>query len=408
MPARRVSTPLVAITPALAPVAPAPRVVRARRGHGRATLREVAEHAGVTAITVSRFLRQPGLVAAATATRIRAALAATAYVPNKQAGQLASGRSRMVAALIPNIANSIFAETVQGLSDTLQGAGHELLLASTGYSLEREEEQVRAVLGWFPAALVVTGRHHTSGTLALLAEARAAGTPVVQVWDLHPGRRPVDLAQVGFDHAAVGRAMAQHLLERGHRRLAYVDSGVAEDYRAHERGAAFAAAVRAAGGNTRLLSAAPGDAFDAGRQALQELLALRGAAITAAAFANDHLACGALLAAAQLGVAVPQRLAVLGFGDFAIGRQMSPALSTVSPPRYAIGREAALGLLAALQDGQAPQDRELPWTLLERASSTPGRLGETPGERQDDPPPGPATGAARRAKTASPRRPNRP
>jgi LacI family gluconate utilization system Gnt-I transcriptional repressor len=344
---------------------------RQRRGHGRVTLEDVAQVAGVTSITVSRFLRAPEVVAPATAERIRAALADTGYVPNKQAGQLASGRGNIVAALIPSIANSIFAETVQGLSDALQAAGHELLLAPTGYSLEREEEQVRAVLGWSPSALAVTGRRHSPGALAMLRGAQAAGMPIVELWDRHDDTEAGGFAQVGFDHAEVGAAMAQHLLGLGHRHLAYVDSGVDEDFRAHERGAGFAEAARAAGAQVRVLKAAPGDAFDAGRAALHTLLAggAQAAATTAAAFANDHLASGALLEAAARGIAVPQRLAVLGFGDFPIGRQLAPTLSTVRPPRYEIGREAGALLIAALQQQQPPEHRALPWTLIPRAST---------------------------------------
>ena len=178
---------------------PDPKFPRQRRGHGRVTLEQVAEQAGVTSNTVSRFLREPHRVAGATADRIRAALQATGYMPNKQAGQLASGRSRIVAAIIPSIANSIFAETVQGLSDGLQPAGYELLLASTGYSMEREEEQIRALLGWFPSGLVITGRHHTEAALSLLRAAALAGTPVIEVWDLQAAAARPDFAQVGFN-----------------------------------------------------------------------------------------------------------------------------------------------------------------------------------------------------------------
>ena len=343
---------------------------RQRRGHGRATLQDVAEQAGVTAITVSRFLREPAVVAADTARRIEAALRATGYVPNKQAGQLASGRSRMVAALIPSIANSIFAETVQGLSDGLSEAGYELLLTSTGYSREREQEQLRAVLGWFPSALVVTGRHHSDAALALLRGALAAQTPVVEIWDQQPVALSNGFAQVGFNHAEVGAAMAAHLLGQGHSRLAYVDSGVGEDFRAHERGKGFVATAAAAGAAVRHMTAQPGDAFDAGRRALIGLLeARRGAAVTAIAFANDNFACGALLEALQRGIAVPQRLAIMGFGDFEIGRQLRPALTTIRPPRYEIGRRAAALLLAALQDGTPLAAQSLPWELLPRAST---------------------------------------
>ncbi len=348
---------------------------QARRGHGRVTLQDVAAAAGVTSITVSRFLREPTVVAHDTAERIREALAQTGYVPNKQAGLLASGVSNIVAALLPNLANSIFAETAQGLSDGLQAAGMELLIASTGYSLEREEQQLRALLGWHPAAVVVTGRRHSPGALKMLAQAKAAGTPVIEIWDHHapePGQRKTSFTQIGFNHDDVGRAMAEHLLRAGHRVLAYVDSGVAEDYRAHERGNAFAATARAAGAAVTVMAAPAGDAFDAGRQVLSELRRAGPPRITAAAFANDHLACGTLLETARAGVRVPQDLALLGFGDFAIARQLTPALSSVQLPRQAIGQQTAKTLLDALKLGQPAVPVSLPWSLVVRGSTGAG------------------------------------
>lgn len=338
---------------------------RARRGHGRATMDDVAAAAGVTKITVSRYLREPGRVSPATAERIQSALASTGYLPNRQAGQLASGTSRMVAALIPNVGHSIFAETIQGLTEGLDGSGHELLLAVTGYSQEREESQLRALLGWAPAAIIVTGRHHSDGCLALLHQAKAAGTPVIEIWDYAPQHAASQgLAQIGFSHEAVGRAMAQHLLALGHRNLAYVDSSVAEDFRAHERGIAFVAECQSAGARVVQLKAPMGDAFDAGRAMLQPLLNLN---VGAAAFANDHLASGTLLQAREQGVAVPGQLALLGFGDFPIGRQLKPALSTVKPPREAIGRAAAVAALAAIgrQDANVASEA-LAWQIIPR------------------------------------------
>ncbi len=350
---------------------------QSRRGHGRATLRDVAHAAGVTSITVSRYLREPDLVAQDTALRIQQALAHTGYVPNKQAGLLASGVSNIVAALLPNLTNSIFAETAQGLSDTLQGAGQELLIAATGYSLEREEEQLRSLLGWHPAAVLVTGRRHSAAATAMLAAARDAGTPVIEIWDCHDrelGLQPAStqhFTRIGFNHHEVGRAMAQHLLERGHRRLAYVNSGVTEDYRALERGVAFAAHARAAGAQVHLLQARAGDPFDAGRATLTPLLAERGAVprTTAVAFANDHLATGALLEAARRHIPVPERLALLGFGDFTLARQLVPALSSVALPRYEIGVTAARALLEALRGGGAAASHMLPWSLAARSST---------------------------------------
>ena len=355
---------------------------RSRRGHGRITLQDVAEAAGTTKITVSRYLREPKRVAPATAQRIVHALAATGYMPNKQAGMLASGRSGMVAAIVPSLANSVFAETVQALSEGLQPAGFELMLASSGYSLQREEAQIRAVLGWSPDALAVTGHHHTPAATAMLRAAARAGTPIIELWDCEP--QPGEFIQIGFDHAAVGRAMAQHLVDAGYRCLAYVDTGVAADFRAHERGKAFAAqtldALARCGwprpAPVRLLTAPAGDAFEAGRAALRQLLAGKGRLrVDAVAFANDHLACGAMLEAQKLGLQVPGQLALLGFGDFALGRQLADGVSTVHPPRHEIGSEAArlmielLALPAAERASGMSRQTAVPWQLVGRGST---------------------------------------
>jgi LacI family gluconate utilization system Gnt-I transcriptional repressor len=350
---------------------------RPRRGHGRPTLHDVAEAAGVTRITVSRFIRQPERVAESTAARIREAIEQTGYVPNQQAGQLASGASRIVAALIPNVGHSIFAETIQSLTEGLHGSGYELLLLSTGYSMEREEAQLRALTGWAPGAIIVTGRQHAPGALRLLREAQDTGTPVLEIWDHRsPPTDAEDFAQIGFDHFAVGRSMAAHLIARGHLALAYVDSGVAEDFRAHERGDGFEAEARARGARVKRLRAATGDAFDAGRQLLAPLLSAERPPLTAAAFANDHLACGTLMQAASQGIAVPGRLALLGFGDFPIGRQLQPSLSTMRPPTAEIGRVAAEAVLQSLGEGLDPVSRALPCQLIARDST-----GDAPSSR---------------------------
>ena len=301
----------------------------------RITLADVARHAGVTTMTVSRYLRTPHQVAPSTAQRVLAALEQTGYVANKQAGILATGTSSMVAAIIPNIAHSIFSETIQGLSDTLEKNGFELLLASSGYSLEREQKQIRAVLGWAPFALVLTGRHHTPGSLQLLKAAHAAGTPVVEMWD-HSASHP-EFAHIGFDHADAGALMAQHFLSRGYQDLMYVDSGVAEDFRAHERGKGFTQSAATLGARVRSVQAQQGDPVAAGRKVLQQLLATKQMP-RAIAFANDQLAVGALLEAIDQQLAVPERLALLGFGDFPMAAQVGGGLSTVATPCYEIGQ----------------------------------------------------------------------
>jgi len=322
----------------------------------RSTLADVARHAGVTTMTVSRFLRTPEQVAPLTAQRVEVSLKHTGYVANKQAGILATGHSSMVAAIIPNIAHSIFSETIQGLSDTLEAQGFELLLASSDYSLEREQKQIRALLGWNPFALVVTGRHHTPDSIRLLLAAQSAGTLVVEMWD-QTGSRP-EFAHIGFDHTAAGALMARHLIAQGYTRLVYVDSGVAEDFRAHERGVGFVQAAAAQQGiKAQVVRAGASEPIAAGRAVLQKLLGAGSGKAKkplpqALAFANDHLAVGAWLQAQDLRISVPEQIALLGFGDFPIAGQISGGISTIAAPRFAIGQ--AVGRWIARQKKGAP------------------------------------------------------
>lgn len=317
---------------------------RQRRSHGRATLADVAAAAGVTPMTVSRVLREPDRVASETAQRVRLAITATGYSPNKQAGSLASGRSGVVAAIIPSVANSVFAETIQGLSDALQPAGLELFLAPNDYKLEREEDQLRTLLGWAPAAIAVTGRRHSAGSLALMRQAKRAGTPVIQMWDQEP--HDTEFLQIGFNHHQVGVAMGEHLLACGYRDLAYVDSGVAEDFRAHERGQGFAQAADRAGVPLKIFVANACEPITAGRLALRSLK--QTGLPRALAFANDQLAAGACLEALALGLALPGQLALLGYGDFPISQHLGGGISTLAVPRYPIGLATGQAILRAL------------------------------------------------------------
>jgi LacI family gluconate utilization system Gnt-I transcriptional repressor len=339
------------------------------RGHGRATQATVAAAAGVTPMTVSRFLHAPELVAPQTADKIRAALASTGYTPNKSAGMLAGRRSNIVAVIVPSIASPTFSGTVQALSDGLQPHALELLLAATNYDLDREEQQIRAVLAWSPSALVVTGRVHTAEATGLLRRAQDSGIPVVEIWDFDA--RDDTFVQIGFDHTRVGRLMARHLLSCGYRDLAYIDNSVAADVRAHARGKAFASAARKAGAMVRVVPMPRIEPMAAGRAVLQQLQA--EGLPRALAFASDFPAAGAWLQAQQSGIAVPGRLALLGFGDYAIAAQLGPGLCTVNVDRQSLGTLCAQQLLAMLYpdaaEAVAAQRREIQPRILRRGST---------------------------------------
>ena len=340
------------------------------RGLGRATQATVAAQAGVTTMTVSRFLRAPQQVAAETADKIRAALESTGYTPNKHAGMLAGRRSSIVAVIVPSIASSTFSGTVQALSDGLQPRELELLLAATNYDPQREEQQIRAVLAWSPSALVVTGRTRTPAASALLRQAQADGLPVVQIWDFDA--RASGFVQIGFNHTRVGELMARHLLSCGHDDLVYVDNSVPHDLRAHERGKAFARVARKARARVRVLNMPRLEPMAAGRAVLQQLRA-EAAMPRAMAFASDFPAAGAWLAAQDAGIAVPAQLAMLGFGDYPIASQLGAGLSTVSVDRQSLGTICAQQVLAMVYPESSPpvaaQQREIRPRIVARGST---------------------------------------
>lgn len=340
---------------------------RKRRGAGRVTLNTVARQAGVSAITVSRYFNQPEQVSPERRERIAAVVAELGYVPNLVAGGLASARGRIVAMVIPNISGPIFANTIQGFSDTLSRHGYQLLLASSYFSAEQEESAVRAFLGWSPAALVLTSRFHSAGTEKMIAD---VDIPVVETWDYVPEREPL---QIGFSHYDVGVTAARYLHGKGYRRIAFVQNSASGDFSALERRDGFAATLTALGVHPWVFAPDADRApFEAGKQAMETLMG-HATPPDAIFFANDNLAAGGLLAGQRAGVKIPQDCAVLGFGDYPFAEMLLPSLSTIKPPALDIGVLAATRVLQSL--GVLPVEEEvqrlnlLQCRLIERESA---------------------------------------
>lgn len=340
---------------------------RKRLGAGRLTLDDVAREVGVSSISISRYFNKPEQVSPELRERIQAEVERLGYVPNLVAGRLASARGRIVGMVIPNISGPIFAHTIQGFSDTLARHGYQLLLASSYFSAEQEESAVRSFLGWSPAALVVTSHFHTEATEKMLA---GANIPIVEIWDYQPRRAPV---QVGFPHHEVGVMAARHLLDKGYRRIAFVQNSAPGDFSALDRRDGYAETVRAAGLEPSVFAPAAHSApFEAGKEAMEALMQ-RPSPPDAIIFANDNLAAGGLLAAQRAGLSMPRDCAVMGFGDYAFAELLLPSLTTIRPPSLEIGEIAALHVLQSLgvTESDTPPKRlnRLACQVIEREST---------------------------------------
>ncbi len=327
------------------------------------TLIDVARVAGVSPITVSRTLGRPEAVAPATRRRVLEAVRATAYVPNLAAGSLASSRSRLVAIFLPTIANSIFADTVQALTERLAVAGYQTLLGLTGYSAEQEERLLEAVLGRRPDGIVLTGTEHSQVSHERLAR---VGIPLVEAWDLCA--KPLDML-VGFSHEAVGAAVAQYLLGKGYRRVSLVSL---DDPRGLRRCNSLIATLAGHGVAPLATALLPAPATLAvGREGLARLLDA-GAAGEVVVCSSDTLAQGVLAEAASRGVRVPDDLAVMGFGDLSCAAHCHPPLSTVRIDGPRIGNAVAEALLARIAEpalARTPLRLDVGFEVVERGSA---------------------------------------
>lgn len=340
---------------------------RKRRSNaGRTTIRQVANHVGVSAITISRYFKQPDSVSEELRAQIAAAVAELGYVPNLVAGGLASASSRIVGMVIPNISGPIFANTIQSVSDILNQNGYQLMLASSYFSPEQEENAVRSFLGWSPAALVLTSYFHTEATEKMIAQ---AGIPVVETWDLQTERAPI---QVGFMHEDVGRMAARYLIDKGYQRIAFVTNSIVGDFSALERRDGYVEVMQQHNRESRAYTPKAQAPLEAGEEAFKALIQCDNPA-DAIIFANDNLACGALLAAQRAGIKIPTQCAIIGFGDYAIADKLYPSLTTIRPPATEIGAVAArriLELVGALPEPEnSPEHFHLQCELIERESS---------------------------------------
>jgi LacI family transcriptional regulator, gluconate utilization system Gnt-I transcriptional repressor len=332
-----------------------------RTTSGGSRMADVARLAGVSMITVSRVLNLPDKVASKTRDVVLAAIRKSGYVPNLTAGSLASNKSRIIGAIVPTIDNSIFAETVRGLSEALAKSGFQLLLGQSNYDETAEGSLVEAFLGRRVDGLVLTGGSHSK---AMRQRLQQSGVPVVETWDLP--RKPIDMV-AGFSNVEAGRAVAAYLLAKGHLKLGFVGG---PDDRSDARLAGMRAALKGRRGvSLQVVRPQTGASFQGGRGVIAQF-AIAGTMPQAIFFGNDALAAGALLECQSRAIEVPTQLAVVGFADLAIASAMEPALTTVRVPTARMGQSAAHMLLARLA-GQTLEEpvRDLGFELVTRASA---------------------------------------
>lgn len=329
---------------------------------GVATMQDVARIAGVSQMTVSNAYKHPHRVQPETRERIFAAAVQIGYVPNLVAGNLASGRSRVIAAVVPSIRNSSFARVTQGLGDFAAEHGFDMLL-TVANTPERELQAVQAFIGRRADGIVLTGVEHRPETRELLAKSRTA---VVETWTA--GEAAIDMS-VGCRDATAAAEMARILVARGYRTIGFAGHDEPQSQRFEARREGFRAVLGEAGLRDDLVvEVAEPLGFAGGSRALALLLE-REPALEALFCVTDVVAVGALLDCMRRGWAVPERLAIAGYGNYEIAAEIPPGLSTIDSRAYQIGWSAASLIAERVEtDTCTMPHRDIGYDLVVRGS----------------------------------------
>lgn len=312
---------------------------------GYVTIADVAQRAKVSNVSVSRFFRKPHVLSAMTKERIAEAVRALDYVPNIAAQALGSIRSGTIGVIVPSVTNTVYSDVLRGMYDAVENTPFALQLGNSRYRAEEEEHLIRIFGAQKPAGLVVTGTDQPPSAREVL---RHAGCPIVQIMDI--GAEPYDM-MIGFSHFQAGYAAARHLVDAGYRRIGLM--GATMDSRTHRRlHGARQMLSNAELQDPRLeVITTEFSSLSLGAELFRSLL-LATPDMDAVFCVNDDLAAGALFECMRRGIAVPQRMGIVGYNDLEIASATVPSVTSVRTRRYEMGLQAIRMILDAINGVQ--------------------------------------------------------
>ncbi|MFH5824450.1 LacI family DNA-binding transcriptional regulator [Georgenia sp. AZ-5] len=327
----------------------------------------MAQTAGVSVGTVSNVLNRPALVSPATRERVLSVIEELNFVRNASARQLREGKVRTVGAVVLDIANPFFTEMARGIEDRLATEDFTLMLSSSDGDPEREGRYLRLFEEQGVHGVLVSPSRGTRGNIDKL---RRHGVPVVL---LDYRSQAGDVSSVSVDDVAGGTLAVRHLLERGHRRIAFLNGPLSIQQCVDRRDGAVAAFQSAGLDPADGLLEIPMPALNAaaGDVAMEGLLDLDEASRPTAVFCvNDLTALGAMRCARRAGLSIPEDMAFVGYDDIQYSAELMTPLTSVRQAMHRMGWTAA-DLLLRSEDG--PEQVVFEPELIVRESSGPVR-----------------------------------
>lgn len=337
-------------------------IVRSRKG--APGLVEVAARAGVSPATVSRYFNSPEIVKPDTKARIAEAAAELGYIRDRLAGALHTRFSGTMGLIVPTVDNAIFSEFIEVFGGRLSEHDRTMLIASHGYDLSLEVAIVRSLLERRIDGVVIIGFDHEAIPITMLEE---RGVPVISAWNFRPDSR---LHCVGTDNRNAGATVTRHLLDLGHRDIAFLFPETQANDRARDRleGALAAAQEVGVEPSPDRLRIAP---YDIGQAKSVGQAVLSHNPPSAVVCGNDIIAQGVLYACQAKGVRIPDQLSIVGIGDFRGSAHTEPGLTTLRLPARKIGESVADTILSMSQSGIPEKTfrKNFDGVLVERGST---------------------------------------
>ncbi len=328
-------------------------------------LKDIAAQAGVSVMTASKSLRGATDISAATKTRVKVLAQQMGYMPDSMAQGLRNRTTKLLGLVLSNVINPIFVRTVSAIEEGAHEWGYDLILAHSLNIPEREEACIRRLLSRRVDGLFIFPVYRLSPTAPIYEELWQRQTPTVIL-----GHRAPFCAQfcnVETDDLTGSYLMTRHLLELGHKKIAFLSGPIGSPW-AQEQLEGYRRALREAAiePEDRLVFTAGATLEDGEKVALQMIH--ESASMTAIQAAGDLVAMGAANVFLNQGVKIPEDLSIAGFGNILMSQHFRVPLSTVRQPKLRLG-VAALDMMQKLRRGEHPEPQRLPAEIIVRAST---------------------------------------
>lgn len=328
-------------------------------------LKDIAERAHVSVMTVSKALRDEPDVSAETKTRLKLLAQQMGYVPDSSAQGLRNRTTKLFGLIIPSLVDPMFSRVVLAIEERAYELGYELLLACTLNIPEREEACIRRFLSRRVDGLFLSPVYRLATEARIYQELHSGRVPTVLLG--HAAPFCSQFLSVEMDDLLASYTLTQHLLKLGHRRIAFLSGPPATPW-ARERFEGYRRALREAGldEDDRLVFQA-GRTTEEGAKAATQMIG-EGSDATAVQAVNDPVAIGAAEVFLSQNVKIPEDLSFTGFGNATLSEHFRVPLTTISQPKHRLGM-AAVEAMVKLLRGQRPEIKRLPAELVVRASS---------------------------------------